>query len=65
MQASGVKIRAGCRWFTVAQFRAHVAAEYPDTPKAAETLRILDFIEGRAADLGIALEPAAPQTKEA
>jgi hypothetical protein len=43
---------AGCRWFTDAEFRAHVAVEYPDTPKAVETLAILDYIATRAA-LGI------------
>jgi hypothetical protein len=53
LEAGGVKINAGCRWFTCEQFRAHVASEYPDTDKARETLRIIDFIEGRAADLGI------------
>ncbi|WNV48047.1 pentapeptide repeat family protein [Caulobacter phage GB2A] len=40
-------IRAGCRTFTLEQFRAHVAAEYPDTPKAAETLSILAYLETR------------------
>jgi hypothetical protein len=59
LETGGVKIAAGCRWFTVAEFRAHVAAEYPGTDKATETLWILDAIERRAADLGIALEPAA------
>jgi len=59
LEAGGVKIAAGCRWFTVAGFRAHVAAEYPGTDKATETLWILDAIERRAADLGIALEFAA------
>lgn len=59
LQAGGVKVLAGCRWFTVAEYRAHVAADYPDTDKATETARILDYIEARAADLGIALEPAA------
>ena len=56
--SGGVKIAAGCRWFTCAEFRAHVASEYPDTDKARETLWIIDAIERRAADLGIALEPA-------
>jgi len=42
---TGDCVRAGCRTFTLAEFRAHVAASYPDTPKAAETLRILDFLE--------------------
>jgi len=59
MEAGGVKIAAGCRWFSCAEFRAHVASKYPDTPKAVETLRIIEFIEGRASDLGVALEPAS------
>jgi uncharacterized protein YjbI with pentapeptide repeats len=59
LEAGGVKIAAGCRWFTVAEFRAHVAAEYPGTDKAVETLWIINAIEQRAADLGIAPEPAA------
>ena len=57
LEAGGVKIMAGCRWFTPAEFCANVAAEYPDTPKATETLAILTFIEGRATDLGIAAQP--------
>ncbi len=74
LQAGGVKVLAGCRWFTIAEYRAHVAANYPDTDKATETARILDYIEARAGDLGIALEPrefrsvghpAAPATEEA
>jgi hypothetical protein len=51
LEAGGYKIQAGCRWFTDAEFRAHVAAEYPDTPKAVETLAILDFIAARASVL--------------
>ncbi len=42
------KIMAGCRWFTIPDYRAHVAKEYPDTVKARETLDILDFFERRA-----------------
>ena len=42
-------VRAGCRSMTVDDFRAHVAKEYPDTPKAIETLAILDFIDARHA----------------
>jgi len=67
LEAGGVKIQAGCRWFTPTEYRAHIAAEYPDTDKARETGRILDLIEGRAEDLG--LTPAKPKrvrkTKEA
>ena len=51
MAAGGVKVMAGCRWFTVEEFRAHVSEQYPDTPKARETLDILAFIETRAAAL--------------
>jgi hypothetical protein len=40
-------IKAGCRFMSVEQFRAHVAKEYQGTPKAEETLAILDFIEAR------------------
>jgi hypothetical protein len=65
LQAGGVKVLAGCRWFTVAEYRAHVAANYPDTDKAIETARILDYIEARARDLGIALEPLAREADSA
>ena len=47
LEAGGYKIAAGCRWFTDEAFRAHVAKEYPGTPKAEETLAILDFIAAR------------------
>jgi uncharacterized protein YjbI with pentapeptide repeats len=57
LEAGGVKISAGCRWFTVAEFRAHILAEYPDTAKATETGDILDFIEARCRALDVALEP--------
>jgi hypothetical protein len=56
-----VKILAGCRWFSPAEFRDHVSEAYPDTDKATETLHILDFIEVRMASLGI----AAPAKSEA
>ena len=42
------KVAAGCRWFTIPAYRAHVATEYPGTDKARETLDILDFFERRA-----------------
>jgi len=42
------KVMAGCRWFTIPEYRLHVAAEYPGTDKARETLDILDFFERRA-----------------
>jgi uncharacterized protein YjbI with pentapeptide repeats len=59
MDAGGVKIQAGCRWFTPIEFRAHIAREYPGTDKAKETGRLLDLIEGRAEDLGV----SAPKPK--
>ena len=43
-----VKIMAGCRWMTPDEYRDHVAATYPGTPKAAETLAIIDHIERMA-----------------
>jgi len=43
------KVMAGCRWMTILDYRAHVAAEYPGTDKARETLDILDYFEKRAA----------------
>ena len=52
-----VWIRAGCRWFTPGVYRAHVAAEYADTDKGAETTAILDFIDARVSALGIVAEP--------
>lgn len=50
---------AGCRSMTVEAFRAHVAKEYPDTPKAIETLAILDFIDARHAATSTVLENVA------
>src|SRR5258707_163135 len=34
LQIGGVKIIAGCRYFSVAEFRAHVKRSYPKTDKA-------------------------------
>ncbi len=62
LQAGGVKIKAGCRWFTPAKYRVHIGNEYPGSPKAAETLAILDFIERRATEMGVA---APSEAKEA
>ena len=44
----GLLIRAGCQTRLIADYRRHVASDYPDTPKAVETLAILDFIQARA-----------------
>ena len=38
-------VKAGCRFLTVPEFRNHIADTYPGTTKAAETHRILDFIQ--------------------
>ena len=56
LKAGGAKIIAGCRWFTIPEYRAHVEAEYLGTDKAIETLQILDFIEDRAKTQGVAVE---------
>ena len=58
LQEGHPKIMAGCRWFTFPEFRAHIEAEYPDTDKATETGQILDFLQARAAALGVEIEPA-------
>lgn len=44
------KIKAGCRWMTIGDYRAHVDKEYPDTDKSKETLDILNFFEARSGD---------------
>ena len=44
-------IKAGCQFMTPADYRAHVVESYPGTSKAAETLRIIDFIEASFAAL--------------
>jgi hypothetical protein len=59
MMAGGVKIMAGCRWFTPKEYRIHIRTEYPATDKGVETGRILDLIEGRMADLGIVTKEIA------
>lgn len=44
----GTIIKAGCRLLTPDEYRAHVAREYPDTPKSRETLRIIGYLESCA-----------------
>ena len=63
LEAGGVKIHAGCRWFTIPEFRAHVADQYPNTDKADDTLEILDYIERRALRVG-AIKPDEPAPKK-
>lgn len=48
LQDGSLKIKAGCRWMTIDDYRAHVARCYPDTNQARETLDILNFFEARA-----------------
>ena len=55
-ERNGVKIKAGCRWFTEAEFRAHVAANYLGTDKATETLAILDYLAVRARQVSPAVQ---------
>ena len=37
-------IFAGCRMMLLSEYHAHIAAEYPGTPKAEATLRCLDYL---------------------
>ena len=48
LQGGSTKIKAGCRWMTISEYRDHVARMYPNTDKAKETLDILNFFEARA-----------------
>ena len=59
----GIIIRAGCRTMSPAEYRDHVAREYPDTDKAEETLAILDYIESRAVKLCAPVEPAKAEAR--
>ena len=43
--SAGLMIKAGCRLLSPDDYRKHVAKEYPATPKATETLRIIQYIE--------------------
>ena len=43
----GHVITAGCRQMTIADYRAHIAAEYPGAAKGDETSDILDYFEAR------------------
>ena len=64
LESGGFKIKAGCRWFTLAEFRAHTDAEYPGTDKHRETNDILDFIEARAKALGVSPEVSAVPSQQ-
>jgi hypothetical protein len=50
LNGGGHLIKAGCQTNTIDGYREHVAAEYPDTNKARETLAILDYFDRRIAD---------------
>ena len=52
LDGGGLLIRAGCQTLLIDDYRQHVASDYPGTPKAVETLAILDFIQARA-DAGV------------
>ena len=45
---NGIKILGGCHYFSPKEFKAHVANNYPNTPKAIETLSIIRHIEAMA-----------------
>ena len=61
LESGVIKIKAGCRWFTPAEYRAHIGAEYPGTNKAVETLGIIEFIERRAREMGCTSEVTTPE----
>lgn len=44
----GLIIKAGCRLMSPGDYRAHVAKEYPGTPKAKETMMIIKYLEDLA-----------------
>ena len=64
LESGGFKIKAGCRWFTLPEFRAHTDAEYSGTDKHRETNDILDFIEARAKALGVSPEVSAVPSQQ-
>ena len=64
LEGGGFKIKAGCRWFTIPEFRAHTDAKYPGTDKHRETNDILDFIEARAKALGVSPEVSAVPSQQ-
>lgn len=41
-------IFAGCRAMLLSEYHAHIAKEYPDTPKAEATTRCLDYLASLA-----------------
>ena len=59
MQEGPALVSAGCRLMSVADYREHVAREYPDTQKARETLRILDYFDATIAAEVVAQVEAA------
>ena len=40
-------VHAGCHKLSIANYRAHVAKNYPNTLKASETYAILNYLESR------------------
>ena len=47
LESGGHIIKAGCQSRTIASYREHVAADYPNTARARETTAILDYLEVR------------------
>ena len=43
--SSDIYIFAGCRSFTLTEFKAHIESEYPRTEKAQKTLNCLAYLE--------------------
>jgi uncharacterized protein YjbI with pentapeptide repeats len=47
-----VMIKAGCRWFSTNDARAHWTIKRAGTPLGAERLRFVDFIDAHCKDAG-------------
>jgi len=47
------KVRAGCRWFTMAEARTHWMTTRAGTPLGDETIAILDYLEAAAKIRGL------------
>ena len=57
--AEGARIIAGCRYFTIAEARAHWTNTRGGTPLGEESLALVDFLERMATIRGF-IEPVAP-----
>ena len=56
LKDEGVRLKAGCRNFTMAEARQHWKATRDDTPLGTETFAILDCLEAMAKARGLSLD---------